>query len=433
MFVTHEKYNKMTKLSKNQKSFKLLTKHNKKRNIKILSLKEQKKKKLIENKKLLLSDFKQGDIGNCGLISTLAAISQRPEFSDEIYPRMDPTADKTNPSQNIRFKMYCEGAQTEVTVDDALPFRNKTSLVYAKSASEDEISMASYFEKSFVKQACNSSYNRCVEIHPNFAFSSFSDCMTDFRNYEKEDLKKGVIDYIKHLIDSKSSVVIGIIPALHDILYGREPDKKIGHGYVVVDYNYERNALKLYDPLSGTNVCGSKKKKRLTEGSDENTESSWVNIAQLEKREVLINSLYSKDMHKPVFSYKKQIKPSDFDKESKVTIDVCRLSVKEESTFMVNLFLYSHEIEDYDLIVKTADKREKVNLEFELPETMHGYKNTLKGHPKTEVYQKFQLRPNTYVLSLKLKVRNLKNKKLNFLLKVGCVSKCIFEELNLSH
>ena len=422
----------MTNLSKNQKPFKLVTKHNKNRNIKIISLREQKKKKLIKNKKLRLSDFKQGDIGNCGLVSALAAISQRLEFSNEIYPTVDPIADKTNPFQNIHFKMYCEGAQTEVTVDDALPFRNKNSLVYAKSASKDEVSMASYFEKSFVKQACYSSYNRCVGIHPNFVFSSFSDSMTDYRNYKKEESKNGVVDYIKHLIDSKSSVVIGITPALHDILYGREPDKKIGHGYVVVDYNCQRDALKLYDPVSGTNVYGSKNKTRLTEGSDENTESSWVDIAQLENREVSISSLYPKDMHKPVFSYKKQIKPSDFDKESKVTLDVCRLSVKEESTFMVNLFLYSHEIRDYDLIVKTADKRKNVKIEFELPGDMHGYKSTLKGHPKTVVYQKFKLRPNNYVLSLKLKVTNLKNKKVNFLLKVGCVSKCIFEELNLS-
>ena len=130
----------------------------------------------------------------------------------------------------MKFTMYCEGAPTKVTVDDALPVRKNNSLAYARSAREGEISLPSYFEKSFVKRACRGSYDRCSNIHPNFAFSSISECMTGFRHWEKEGSKDGVVDCIKCLVDTKSSVVIGIIPAL-------KPDKKTGHGYVVMDYS----------------------------------------------------------------------------------------------------------------------------------------------------------------------------------------------------
>ena len=47
-------------------------------------------KSFLHNMELVsLSDFKQGKIGNCGLIAALAAISQRPEFLSEIAPKLN--------------------------------------------------------------------------------------------------------------------------------------------------------------------------------------------------------------------------------------------------------------------------------------------------------------------------------------------------------
>ena len=73
----------------NQKDeFKLIERHEK-YDIKFLSALEVNKnaKLILEN--VLLTDFKQGYIGNCGLIAALAAISQRPEFLTEIALRLN--------------------------------------------------------------------------------------------------------------------------------------------------------------------------------------------------------------------------------------------------------------------------------------------------------------------------------------------------------
>ena len=49
------------------------------------------KNALFQSENVSLFDFKQGDIGNCGLIAALATISQRPELSTEIAPRIEHT------------------------------------------------------------------------------------------------------------------------------------------------------------------------------------------------------------------------------------------------------------------------------------------------------------------------------------------------------
>ena len=131
------------------------------------------------------SDFVQGDIPNCGLISALAALSQRPEFSEEIAPKIEQTSEGIK----FKFKMFYEGNQVTVTIDDALPFAVNNSLVYARSLQYDNLYLASFFEKAFVQQACNKSYDRAMYTRSQFAFSTFSNCMTCYRDWKKKRIK----------------------------------------------------------------------------------------------------------------------------------------------------------------------------------------------------------------------------------------------------
>ena len=79
--------------------------------IEFISMTKVNKSRLLNMEQVSLSDFKQGDIGNCGLIAALAAISQRPEFLSEIAPRIEHTSEGVK----LHFNMFHNGIPTKVT------------------------------------------------------------------------------------------------------------------------------------------------------------------------------------------------------------------------------------------------------------------------------------------------------------------------------
>ena len=167
--------------------FQILEEH-KKLGIKFLSTKRF-TKTLIEDKNVIFSDFEQGPIGNCSLIAAFAALSKRPEFLTEILP-------KIISGDNYLFNMFCEGKPTKVVIDDSLPFQennnNEYSLVYGRGNRKENLYLASLFEKVFVKQAWNKSYERCIAARSLFAVSSFSKCMIFF-NFIKNNKQNKIL------------------------------------------------------------------------------------------------------------------------------------------------------------------------------------------------------------------------------------------------
>ena len=87
------------------------------------------------------------------------------------------------------------------------------------------------------------------------------------------------------------------------------------------------------------------------------------------------------------------------------------------------------------LYVESADdERQNVELNYELPE--HTYCDTRgcdhgKVEAKIEYYQRFKLQPNTYIfkLGIELSKDDLKDSHVEFLIKIGSVSKCAIEDL----
>ena len=135
----------------NQKDEFIVLERHKNYNIKFLSATKVNKNAKLTLKKVLLTDFEQGKIGNCGLIATLGAISQRPEFLSEIAPKIEHTSEGIK----IHFKMFYKGKQTIVTIDDKLPFikpklfkrfffGKRPSLIYAKSRNDNNFYLASF-------------------------------------------------------------------------------------------------------------------------------------------------------------------------------------------------------------------------------------------------------------------------------------------------
>ena len=110
-------------------SFKILEEHDV-LGIKFLKTAELDTKTLLKKENVIFSDFMQGDIGNCGLTAVLASLSQRPEFSAEITPKIEQTSEGVK----LQFNMFFKGKPKVVTIDDALPFDKNNALVYASSA-----------------------------------------------------------------------------------------------------------------------------------------------------------------------------------------------------------------------------------------------------------------------------------------------------------
>ena len=137
------------KISSQEDEFKILEKHEK-YDIKFVSATEVNKNAKLTVESISLTDFYQGYIGNCGLITALAAISDRPEFLSEIAPKIIHTSEGVK----LIFNMFYKGRPKVVTIDDKLPFikpnfvrlsDEKLSLIYARSAQNDNLYLASFF------------------------------------------------------------------------------------------------------------------------------------------------------------------------------------------------------------------------------------------------------------------------------------------------
>ena len=414
--------------SHSRDDYKVIKKHEN-RGIKFLKVTKL-DSKTSDNENVSFNDFSQGDIKNCGLIASIASLSQRPEFFEEIAPQIEQTSEGVK----LNFNIYYKGNKKTVTIDDALAFDKNNSLVYARSAQNDNLFLASFFEKAFVKQACNNSYDRGVGTPEQFALTTFSNCMMSKYLWKKEQTKQNIIDCLKLEIDNKSSVVLCITPSLN-----HDTDKKVecGHCYAVMDYNEKQKAVKLYDPRCHPKYYVSKNKlpSSLTTNADADKRESWVSMDQLENRRIDIFSLHSKKMYKSVIQIKKEIHTSSFDNDNCIILDVCKLVVRKTSTFMVNFSSYTHKNAILYLIVTTADEeKRKVKLKYELPNRVdmgpddHIYG---KGEAKVDYYQRFKLQPNDYIFSLKIRLleASLKDSHVEFLMKIGSVLECTFENL----
>ena len=407
--------------------FKVLKSHEK-YFIKFKSIMKINKNAKLTFEDLSLAEFQQGDIANCGLIATLAAISQRPEFYTEISPKVEQTSE----SIKFRFNMFYKGKPVTVRIDDKLPFvgnlsDDKFSLIYARSAENDNSYLASFFEKAFVKQACFKSYDHSVGIDPLFVFSVFSDCLTSCSAWFESDSKHNVLDILKFEVDNGSSIVMSIRP---DLNYKLGDTFEAGHAYAVMDYNLEHKAIKLYNPNVFTKHCYKNLPLSFTEKADQNKGELWINLDQLKNRIVFIDSLCSKNMYKSIFQVNKIFKPINTDKHYSIVKYACKVDIKQASMFIISLFSYVHKIEDFLLSVCTVDnERQNVELEDEIPRLDLYNENQNKGEAKFRCHRRFRLKPNKYVFHFEVKINEVNLKYVYLLLKIGSVSECFFEEI----
>ena len=382
---------------------------------------------LTDNEHLSFCDFQQGEIANCGLVSALACLSQRPEFSTEIAP----TIRRTSESAELHFKMFCEGEPIKVKTDGLLPFDEDNRLMYSRSARNNKSYLAALLEKAYVKQVCNKSYSNAVATDPIMVFSSFSSSMISFEKWESWVPKWDVPDLLKHELHNQSSVTMSVHPP-----FGVDAGEEVewAHSYSVMDYDEENEAVKLYEPKCIPDCCASSAKLplSLTASVEPSKGELLVTFDQLKGRSVHIFSLHAKHMYKSFFQSKLKVKPTDLNQSTLKASYVYKVKIEETSTFMINLFSYSNILESVNIEVTTASNDDSsVEIDYELYSM---YKNICLQQNKgeiTEAYnERFKLRPNTYFFSFELEMTENIEKEISFLLKLSSVSKCTFEESN---
>ena len=408
-----------------KEEFEMLEKH-KKLKIKFLSAKKLNKNAAFNKKNVSLSDFRQGSIGNCGLIAALASMSRRTEFLDEIAPKVDYTKEGIK----FHFKMYCKGKPVTVTIDDKLPFLKPNFLdrlfgkhpflIYARSLQNNNCYLASLFEKAVVKHACFNSYARSVGIHQSFVFSMLSNCMSMCRRWKKfrTSKHKQLDGHLMFELANKSSVVLCVMPDL----FCNKAEKK-AHAYTVMDYDKKHKAVKLYNPNLRT-FLNTDLPLYITESVNRSKGELWITLDQLRGRFISITSLYSKKMYKSIFEI--ELKPNAFNKNNLCLTYNCEFNVEQASKFMINVFAYTHEIKKVQLDVLTVGTWEKViESKHKIREKKKCTHKTCKEFIKGEYYKMFNLKPNRYVFCILLQLRECANVGgPNVLLKIGSTSEC---------
>ena len=139
----------------------------------------------------------------------------------------------------------------------------------------------------------------------------------------------------------------------------------------------------------------------------------------------------SKDIYKSVFKVNKTLKQVTYDRDySKVKFACKILDIEKESTFMINIFLFSHKAEAFQINVYTADnKKQNVKFNKEIYRSNIYYKNRVHGQAKSLYIQSFKLQPNKYIFQFETKFKKINTKSVDIILKIGSVSKCSFEEI----
>ena len=246
----------------------------------------------------------------------------------------------------------------------------------------------------------------------------------------EKDLKQNVIDHLKYEFDNKNSVVLVITP---DLTCEPEDIGKAAHAYVVMDYNLEHKAIKLYNQNMCTNYFLDHEKNLpllITETADPNKGERWITLDQLKQRKLYIYSLCSKNLYNSVFKVNKTLKQTNYDKDYSKVKFACKVDIKQESTFMINIFSFSHCVESFTLNVYTADNEEQ-NVKFnDLNSPLNLYNKYRKNEEAISTYfRSFKLPPNNYIFKFEPKINKSNTKNVDLLLKIGSVSECSFEEI----
>ena len=94
------------------------------------------------------------------------------------------------------------------------------------------------------------------------------------------------------------------------------------------------------------------------------------------------------------------------------------------------MLLFSHRAKNFKFNIFTTDtERQKVETNGKIPRPAYNTEFQNNGVAKFEYHQRFDLKPNKYIFQFEGLFEKSNLDELEFLLKIGSVSECSFEEV----
>lgn len=183
----------------------------------------------IFNKKIEANDSLQGGLGNCYLISVLAALAKYPHVIYNIFYKIR----RGNGYYEIKIKSDKDNQWYIVIIDDLLPVDKKTGMFISTRTLTNEI-WPLLIEKAWAK--FKGSYSKTEEGSPAVAISSFTDFLPI--TYSTMDMQMESI--LKTQI-SKGSIVILISHPNESLCKNKEITPY--HGYTLVRINQNQEIV----------------------------------------------------------------------------------------------------------------------------------------------------------------------------------------------
>ena len=353
-------------------------------------------------------DYKQNNIGNCGVIAAFASMSKHPDFSN-IFSFENTDLATEFKVKKLSLNVFSQGKPEKITIDNTLPFiKNTSTLLYAQSHLHSNVLKAPLLEKAFVKIACNNSYKLCDGRDPAFVFCRFSGDVIDVRVWKTDESKETVMDVSIDPGFENNPSVLSVSPSLNEVSC---IEKFSGHVYAAMEYNEEQKALKIYEPNCSPDWCKSNKSlpQELIDTADPNHGELWITAEDLENRYVKITSLCSNEYYKQtcIFQGKENIKLN----QKVISRTVFKIEVKKKSQFIFNFF--SNIFTESPLEIHFIHKNEDSSVQIT---NFTDYKLKQHDNSISNIEERFfslikcTLEPNVYVLQV---CRELADENLN--------------------
>lgn len=117
------------------------------------------------------NDLDQGQIGNCWVIASAAAVLNVPDYLNRVIPA-NQTFDKANYAGIFHFRFWSNGEWVDVVVDDRIPVDANNNIVFCRNSVDKNEMFGSLLEKAYAK--LNICYEFLVGGNPKDALIDFT-------------------------------------------------------------------------------------------------------------------------------------------------------------------------------------------------------------------------------------------------------------------
>ena len=189
--------------------------------------------------------FLQGNLGNCGMISAMAALITNRQLLNKVVPKGQSFESCSQlPRKQFEFNLYKRGKPCRVSVSESLPFY-QNHLLYSQSVKAGEC-LSPLLEKALVQLLFEGKYEKARSVAAVKVFTSFTNTFFEqIIKYGNNCNIHGLNDIINHGVRTKSLMAVTFKKDMNKTLLAK-------HYYTLIDIN--EKFVEIYNP-HGRTIC----------------------------------------------------------------------------------------------------------------------------------------------------------------------------------